>query len=425
MVDMKDMMRLLLLALLIGGSFVTGAWYNQRSRVEASTPAAALGTAYACPMHPEYRSARPGDCPACGMALTAVVPAVTGRQRPLDSEKPPEVGVTIDPRARHLAGVRVLDARVSSFTHTLRLVGRVIADESRVYTLNAGIDGYIREVSPVTTGSFVRKGQTLATFASPEAIPAIQNYLVALNAIDRLKQSGGEGAAQAQIGSTSSNFQQRTEKLEDLGLSHRQLEEMERTHQVPKGIEIAAPADGFVVARNISPGQKFSRGTEWYRIADISRVWILADVFGTDADRLRSGATVTVSLPDRRRSFDARVSEVLPSADPVTRTLRVRLEVNNPDYVLRQDMFVDVEVRVTVPSVIAVPADAVADSGLRQVVFVESGAGAFEPRLVETGARFGDQVEIVKGLRGGERIATSGVFLLESERRMQTAAERR
>lgn len=413
---MKYTTRSILLAFLIAGSFITGAWYNQRSRVEAAAPANAARV-YACPMHPDIKSDHAGDCPACGMALVA---AAASESRTVGAgESMPKGALDVDSRTRQLAGVRVIEVERSSPTHQVRVVGRVAADETRLYVVNAGIDGFVRDVSAVTTGSQVKKGQTLATFSSPESIPSIQAYVVALNAMDRLKQSGGEGPAQAQIGATSSNFQQRTEKLEDLGMSRRQIEDMERTHLVPRAIDIEAPADGVVVARNISAGQKFSRGTEWYRIADIRRVWVLADVFGMDAERFRPGMAVTVSLPDRQRTFAARVSDAVPQFDPATRTLQVRLEVDNGDFVLRPDMFVDVDLSVAFPGIIVVPADAVADSGLRQVVFLERGQGAFEPREVQVGSRLGGQVEIVKGLSAGERIAASGTFLLESESRLQ------
>jgi membrane fusion protein, copper/silver efflux system len=404
---MKHTIRLLLFALAISGSFITGAWHNDRSRAEAAARPAAPAQDYVCPMHPDVRAGRPGECPACGMALVAAAPRTA-----------PPGTLDVDARVRQLTGVQVLEVTRSSPAHMVRVVGRVAPEETGLYSVNAGVEGFVRDVSAITTGSQVRRGQVLASFSSPEAIPAIQNYIVAVNAMERLRESSGEGSAQAQITSTSSNFQQRVEKLEDLGLTASQLDEMQRTKLVPKAIDIVAPADGVVIARNIFAGQRFNRGTEWYRIADLRRVWVLADVFGMDAERFHQGMAVRVSLPDRQRTFGARVCEVLPQFDPATRTLKVRLEVDNTDYALRPDMFVDVELAVTLDDVIAVPADAVADSGLRQVVFVESGEGLFEPRKVRLGSRIGHQVEILEGLASGDRIAASGTFLLESASRM-------
>ena len=175
-----------------------------------------------------------------------------------------------------------------------------------------------------------------------------------------------------------------------------------------------------MLARNVSIGQRIDRGDELYRIADLRRVWILADVSGPVAARVRPGTTVRVSIPGEAVSLGARVStDVLPQFDAVTQAVRLRLEAENPDYLLRPGMFVDVDVPITLPPAIAIPVEAVRDSGLEKIVFVEHGTGDFESRPVRTGWRFGGHVEIVDGLVPGERIVVSGVFLLDSESRLQ------
>jgi membrane fusion protein, copper/silver efflux system len=335
--------------------------------------------------------------------------------------------VTISPEMQRLLGVQVSPVERVSATHVLRLFGRVAPDEGRVYRLNAGIDGFVGEVSAATTGSQVKKDQLLATFAAPDAIAAIQAYILALNAVDRLKQGGGDISTQIDSvtgNPTNSNYQQRLEKLQNLGMSVLQVEEIRRTRQVPPSIKMLAPVDGFVLARNISPGQKFDRGAEFYRVADLSRVWILADVSQHEARYLRPGVHAKVRLPDEPKPLAATVAEILPQFDAATRTLKVRLEADNAGYILRPDMFVDVELPINLPTAIALPVDAILDSGLKKTVFVDLGEGLFEPRQVETGWRFGGRVEIVTGLRAGERIVTAGTFLLDSESRMKLAAAR-
>jgi membrane fusion protein, copper/silver efflux system len=225
------------------------------------------------------------------------------------------------------------------------------------------------------------------------------------------------------LAAANANIQQRTQQLQNLGMSSLQMEEIRRTRQFPEKIKIVSPADGFVVARSVSPGQKFERDTEWYRIADLRRVWIEADVFENDAQYLQPGMQVRVLLPNQSRAFQGRVSNVLPQYVAATRTLKARIEVDNHDYVLRPDMFVDVELPVAFSRTIVVPAGAVLDSGLKRTVFVERGEGLFSPRTVETGRRFDDRVEIVRGLETGERIVVSGNFLVGSESRLREAAE--
>jgi RND family efflux transporter MFP subunit len=185
---------------------------------------------------------------------------------------------------------------------------------------------------------------------------------------------------------------------------------------------VRSPTAGFVLARNVTPGQWFDRGTELYRIADLSRVWIFADIYENEGRYFRPGMKVKVSLPNQGKAFQARVSDVLPQFDPNTRTLKLRLEAENPNYFMRPDMFVDVELPIQLPSAITVPVDAVLDSGLKKTIFVDQGNGIFEPREVETGWRVGGRVEIVKGLEPGERIVVSGNFLIDSESKLEMAA---
>jgi RND family efflux transporter MFP subunit len=419
---MKKATYSILLVLSIVGAFLAGSVVSQRGGVDVAASAGHGTPRYACPMHPQYTSDRPGDCPACGMKLVAgdVDGVPGGAAGHAAAPSPGTVKVSID--TQQLIGVRVSPVERTAGTRSLRMVGRVAAEETRTYTINAGSEGFIREVSAVTTGSQISKGQLLATFAAPDAIFAIQAFIVTLNAQDRLKQGGVDETGQANP--NSSVFEQRLQKLQDLGMSDLQIEEIRHTREVPKSIRILAPADGVVLARNISAGQKFERGADWYRTADLSRVWILADAIGIDTDHVRPGMHAKVIAPDRRRSFDARVSDVLPQFDPATRTLKVRLEVDNPGYVLRPDMFVDVELPIVLTPTMAVPIDAVLDSGLRKTVFVERSEGVFEPRQVRTGWRFDDRVEIVEGLAPGERIVTSGTFLVDSESRMKLASAR-
>ena len=303
--------------------------------------------------------------------------------------------VRISADKQQLIGVKVSAVQKTAGIYTLRLFGRVAPDEARIYKLNAGMEGYIREVAPPTTGSRVKKDDLLATFSAPNSASIIQTYILNAGAVDRFKQSAADGSAEAQsLPAANANIQLRVQQLQNLGMSLRQVEEIKRTREIPDTIKILAPADGFVLARNVSPGQKFDRGAEWYRIADLSRVWILADVFENDAHYLRPGASAQVSLSNQRTTLPARIAEILPQFDAATRTLKVRLEAANPGYVLRPDMFVDVALPVALAAAIAIPVDAVLDSGLKKTVFVDHGGGVFEPRQVETGWRFGDRVEI-------------------------------
>jgi RND family efflux transporter MFP subunit len=303
--------------------------------------------------------------------------------------------------------------------HTTRAQGRVAVDESRIYRLNAALDGWIKDVSPVTTGSLVRKNQLLAQFYTPEFLPAIQSYLFAIDTFERFGASGKESKEQRL--QNGSNLENQKNALRNIGMSDHQLEQIAKTRKVTERIDIRAPASGFVIARNVSPGQRYTGGTEHFRIADLSRVWIVADVFERDAPLLTPGMEVRCTVP-HGRTFRARVSAVLPQFDPSSRTLKVRLEAENPGYRLRPDMFVDIDLPVESGGGMTVPVDAVLDSGLKKTVFIDRGNGLFEPRSIETGRFLGDRVELTRGVRPGEKVVVAGSFLIDSESRMKIAA---
>ena len=328
--------------------------------------------------------------------------------------------VQVSPEKQQLMGIRLAAVEKVSETHTLRVLGRVAADETRIYQINAAVDGWIRQTYNNPTGSLVRQDEPLVAFYSPEFLSAQQAYLFALGALDRHKTE--EDRVPEQIPLSRANIQQYADTLRNLGMSEKQIEEIARTRQRTQNVQILAPAPGFILFRNISPGQKFGKGTEFFKIADLRRVWIVMDVFENEARYFKPGTVAKILLPQQQKTFTGKVSATLPQFDPATRTLKVRLEADNPGYILRPDMFVDVELPVTFPPAVTVPADAVLDSGLRKTVFVDRGNGFLEPRQVETGWRFGDRVEIARGLKPGERIVVSGNFLIDSESRMEMAA---
>jgi len=417
------MRRVTLPVLVILASFLAGALYTRRSTVvEAS--AAHEGRRilrYLCPMHPHYTSDRPGEAPCCGMRLEPVFADgdTAGHPAGQDASLPPGA-VNVHPDRQQLIGIRTEAVQRTRGEHELRLSGRVAADETRTYTVNSAVDGWVREVFSFSTGSLVRKDEALATFYSKEFLPAQQNYFYALNNLERLQKS--EYASTEQMNLTNVQVWSNEDTLEGLGMSETQVKDIARTRKYSRNVVIRAPAAGFILTRNVSPGQRLQRGQELYRIADLSRVWILADVFRREARHIRPGQVAQVRPAGEDRVFRATVSEVLPQFDPNSQTLKVRLEMNNPDYALRPDMFADVVFPVALQPAITAPVDAVIDSGLRKTVYVDRGNGYFEPRAVETGWRFGDRVEVTHGLESGERIVVAGNFLLDSESRMKAVA---
>lgn len=396
---------LVTLLALLPVAFAGGYWLADR---DGDAPSAERKVLYwVDPMNPSFRSPTPGTAP-CGMPLEPVY---------ADGEAPAAPGaVRVRADRQQLIGVRVEPARRRAAMRGLRLPGRVAVDESRLYRIYSISEGWIRELGPSTTGSVVERDARLASFYSQEILGPQQAYLYALEALDRFVASGT--ASEEQLALNRRNVRNTRQALLNLGMGETQVDEVAKSRQGATLVDIRSPAAGFVLQRNVSIGQRFDRATELFTIADLRRVWILADVLEADAAALAPGTNAVVRAGGSA-ARPARVSGALPQFDPATRTFKVRLESDNPGFVLRPGMLVDVEASLDLPESIVVPASAVIDSGLRRTVFVETEAGIFEPREVTTGWRAGGDVEVVGGLAEGERVVVSGNFLLDSESRMR------
>lgn len=402
----------------VGAAYLAGSW-----RAPLETVSAAVAEAphtllyYHCPMHPDFKSDRPGTAPCCGMAFE---PVYADRRPAADTEAATASpsAIVVSATQQQLAGVHVGTVGEASGTEKIRAFGRVTPDETRVYRLTAGLEAYISELSAITTGSRVSKDQWLASYSTPEARVPISAFITTVNVLEREEKNGNPDPASLAAARTSMALA--VDRLLTIGMSRVQIEEIRRSRAAATTVKITSPVDGFVLARNVSAGQRFDAGTELFHLADLQRVWILADVPVADADHIRPGTVAEVTVGGRETAVRARVSsKVLPQFDATTQSFKLRLEADNPGFVLRPDMFVDVDVEVRYTSALVVPAGAVVMSGLRNSVFVERSAGVFEPREVRVGRRSGDHITIVGGLQPGDRIAVSGTFLLDSESRMK------
>lgn len=410
---------------LLAGSFLTGAWVSHRfAKTERADSKKILY--YVDPMHPAYQSDKPGTAPDCGMPLEPVYADGSTTGGGNSTHSLPPGAVLVSPDRLQQIGVTVAPAEISAINQTLRFSGRVIPDETRIFVINATIEGWITNVTPVTTGSIVKADQILASFYSPEFLSASSALMYALSNMDRVQAAGGidpkSQVQKDQMAQFNVNLQQYKDSLRNLGMGHRQIEELIKTRRYTENIDITSPAYGVILTRNVTNGQRFVKGEQFFKIADLRKVWVLMDVYQNEADQFKPGMVVKVALPQRQRTFIGKVSKAPPVFDPASRTLKVRLEVDNAGQILRPEMFVDAELQINAPALLSVPAEAVLDSGLKKTVFVEHAPGTFEPREVETGRTIGNRMEILSGLKAGERIAVSGTFLLDSESRMKTAA---
>ena len=370
---------------------------------------------YVDPMHPAYHSDKPGKAPDCGMDLVPVYADSVGKSLVASGDGSSD-SLTIDPATQKIYGIQLAAAENDSGTRTIHAFGKVSADETLVYKVTVGADGYVKSTANDAVGNHVKKDQHLAVIYSPDFLAVEGGYL---SANERTPPGAKDVATNTQ---NAASAQARADRLRNLGMSDAQIDEMTANRKIPEDVYIVSPTDGFILTRSVSPGLRFEREKELYTIADLSHVWILAQVFGKDAQKFRPGAVAKVTLPDTGESFQARVSDVLPEVDPSTRALKVRLIAANPGFKLRPDMFVNVEMPISISSGLSVPADAIVDTGLAKQVFVQKAPGQFEKREVETGWHFDDRVQIVKGLREGEIVVSAGTFLVDSESRLQAVA---
>lgn len=381
---------------------------------------------YVDPMHTAYKSDKPGLAPDCGMQLVPVY-ADDVAKAPLASsaaQLPPGV-VSIDGTWQQLLGIRLATVERSSASRTFRVVGRVTPQDGRLYRINPGVEGFIRETFNDSVGTFVKKNQTLASYYSPEFLAVASGFLAASERVPGAAGTDGSrtvpfpGAVSKQ---GTSSLQGYADRLRNLGMSDVQIKKIADSRQLPESIDVVAPADGILLTRNISPGLHFDHGMEFYRIADLSHVWVVAEVDEQEVSTLHPGGVARIILSSERRQLAARITDSLPQSEAGGGTVKLRLEVANPKLLLRPEMLVDVELPVQRPPGITVPLDALVDTGAKTRVYVEHGNGVFEPRQVETGWRDGDRVEIRKGVVPGERVVASATFLVDSESRLKSPA---
>jgi len=401
---------------LLGVGFVGGVLYQRAGGAEAADAGGRTVLRYICPMHPAFTLDHPGDCASCGMRLVPVYADGSVGGASADNSVPPGA-VSVTANRQQVVGIATGVVEKWSGPGLVRTVGRVVPDERRVYRITAATNGWIEEAFSDTVGSIVKRDQALASFYARESLGAQQSYFYALDALDRFR---AQNAGEAQMQSTNVQVQTATDTLRALGMSQTQIQELAKTRQRTNTITLRSPADAFVLERNITVGQRFETGDPLYVLADLAKVWVLADLFETDQALYRPGKPAAIIYGGER--IAAKMSQVLPSFDSGTRTLKARLELDNPAYRLRPEMFVDVEFQSELPEALVVPHDAVLDTGLRKVVFVDRGEGYFEPRRVTTGWRRDGRVQILAGLSEGDRIVVSGTFLLDSESRMKAAA---
>jgi RND family efflux transporter MFP subunit len=324
----------------------------------------------------------------------------------INVDKVQKLGVRTEP-----AAMRVLD-------RVVRASGRIEVDERRMFTIAPKFEGWVERLHVNATGQAVARGQPLFEVYSPELVSAQREYAIAVEAARALKGAGGEAQAGMDRLAESS-----LARLRNWDIPQDELKALAQSGAAHRTLTFRSPVSGIVMEKKAVQGMRFMPGDPLFQIADLSSVWVLADVFEQDLDRVRLGEPATIRIgayPDR--TFQGRVAFVYPTLKPETRTASVRIEMDNANRLLKPAMFAQVEMSSAGKrQVLAVPTSAVIDSGVRQVVLVQKGEGRFEPRDVKLGARSDDYVEIMQGVKEGEPVVVSANFLIDAESNLKAA----
>ena len=439
---------------------------------KTSTPAK---TTYTCPMHPAVFSGSPGRCPQCGMDL---VPVRNGNQKPpnqtVEPARPSQAQAAptppsgqrrvlyyrspMDPRVTspapakdsmgmdfipvyadeavpqggvpgmapveitteglRLSGIQTAPATSERLVRTIRTVGTVMADETRIQHIHTKIPGWVEALTVNFTGQMVRQGEPVLSLYSPELLASQEEFLRAREVASRFAGSdlpevrkGGEDLVQAA-----------RRRLQLFDVPESLIAELERTGKPQRAVTLTASMSGFVTAKSTFVGQQVEPGTELFTITDLSRIWIEADFYEYEAQSLRLGQVGRLTLAyEPAKTLTGRVTYLYPTLNLDSRTLRARFEFPNPGFALKPGMYANVNLDVDDGPGIVIPDSAVIDTGERQVVFVALERNLFEPRLVVVGARSGGRAQVLSGVAAGERVVVRANFLLDSESRLRAA----
>jgi len=366
---------------------------------------------YTCTMHPSVRELKPGKCPICGMELIPVYRKGTSAAQHVDFT------FTVTPAKQQMIGVKFDEAKKRPLHKVISAVGRIDYDERKLAVVSMRVGGWIEKLFVDFTGKFVGEGQPLFQFYSPDLVSTQREYLLAQQT---LRQEGQYNRLH-----DSTLLQTSRDRLRLWGITDEQITELEQRGEPLTYLTIYSPRTGYVIEKTAVQGMHVEPGMQLYKIADLSTVWVHADVYEYELPLVTPGLEATITLASTESArFQGRVTYIYPTLNPETRTARVRIELPNPGNRLKPQMYANVELHIPLGQRLSIPESAVLHSGTREIVFVDKGDGIFDARFVHLGTRAEGYYEIIDGLRDGERVVTSANFLIDAESKIQGVLHR-
>ena len=364
--------------------------------VASATPAGI--SHYTCSMHPSVKSTTPGTCPICAMDLV-----------PVTKKELKSGSISMDARRRQLIGVTTGFAQEKQLIQVIRAAGRVNFDESNLTDITLKFNGWIGKLNAGFVGVPVKKGQPLFTVYSPELLSAQQEYLETL----RRRKNKNDTLLQAS-----------RQRLSLWDITPAQIRQLEKRGTAIEYLPIISPASGTVVEKTIVAGSAVKAGQKLLRIADLSTVWIEGEIYEYEIPFVKVGMEAKIVLPDRPgKSLQGKVKYIYPYLQGDTRTAKVRVELDNRDGVLKPDMYTHLHLKIDLGKRLVVPESAVLYAGDSRVVFLDLGNGRLQPRKIKTGVRNADDIEVLEGLQAGDKVVTSGNFLIAAESKLKAGID--
>lgn len=335
--------------------------------------------------------------------------------------------VEISPEQQKLIGVKTVKVDIRPLQKTIRTVGRLEADESKLATVNTKIEGWIEKLYVEVTGSYIKKGQPLAEIYSPELVATQQEFL---NTLKWAKQSSASPQEKDKNPSTdlsgllaqdaAATLEAARQRLLLWDISADQIKKIEESGKTIRTLTMYSPVNGFITQKMAVLGMKVMPGEKLFDVADLSSIWVIADIYEYELPLIKVGnrALITLAyLPGKELS--SQIDYIYPSISAETRTVKIRLKLNNPNYQLKPQMFANVELKINLGKKLMIPESAVIDTGRGMVAYVDLGNGSFEPREIKAGLRSDGYIEVLRGLKIGERVVSSANFLVDSEAQLK------
>ncbi len=417
---------------------------------------------YVCPMHPEIKSDKPGQCSICHMDLVKngsetkdskgvcfmhncpmvhdgqpcpmLVMSESGEkvtcpvcgthmgEENVEKENltKDHASILLSPQKLQLVGVKTVVAKKQSLTKTIRSVGRVVVDETKIVHVHPKVEGWIEEIYAKYEGDAVKKGQPLFSFYSPDFVSAQEEYLLALRTLKNLSSE----VSATTYENAKINLNSAKKRLLLWDISEDEIKKLEEKNVPQKALVLTSPIDGIVLVKHVFAGEYMERGADFYHLANLSTLWVEVDLYEYDLPWVKIGQEAEVTLSnDEQKKITGKVIYISPALKPQTRTAIARLECSNQENLLKPEMFVNAQINVDLGERLQVPIQAVMDTGMRKIVFVSKGHGLFEPREIILGGRGNDGVEIEKGILEGEEVVINGNFLIDSESRLKASIQ--